>query len=84
MVLKLSDLMSYVVYKGKQKSVTLMDEIKHIQDYIDLERLRYGDRLNLEFNLSGNVEDRSLPPLLLLPFVENSFKHGTGNGPGLI
>lgn len=76
MVLKLSDLMSYVVYKGKQKSVTLMDEIKHIQDYIDLERLRYGDRLNLEFNLSGNVEDRSLPPLLLLPFVENAFKHG--------
>lgn len=78
-VLKLSDLMSYVVYKGRLKTVTLLDEISHIQDYVDLERLRYDDKLDFEFSVSGNLEDKQLPPLLLLPFVENAFKHGTNS-----
>lgn len=75
-VLKLADLMSYVIYKGRLNRVSLLDEIGHVQDYIDLERLRYGERLELNFNISGNVEDKYIPPLILLPFVENSFKHG--------
>lgn len=76
MILKLSDLMSYVVYKGKGKSVSLLEEVKHIHNYIDLERLRYGDKLEVEFSISGQIQDKHLPPLILMPFVENSFKHG--------
>lgn len=78
-VLKLSDLMSYVIYQTKNKQVPLTGEVKHIKNYLDLESLRYGDRLNIEFMLSGNLEGHSVPPLLLLPFVENAFKHGAHN-----
>ncbi len=75
-VLKLSELMSYVIYKGKKDKVSLHDEIVHIQNYIDLEKIRYGDKLKVDLGITGKIEDKALPPLLLLPFVENSFKHG--------
>lgn len=75
-VLKLSDLMSYVIYKGKNSKVSLPEEVTHIQNYIDLERLRYGDNLIAEINISGNIQGKFIPPLILMPFVENSFKHG--------
>jgi len=75
-VLKLSDLMSYVIYKGRQKQVSLLEEIGHIQDFIDLERLHYGASLEFNLNISGNVEEKYIPPLILQPCVENSFKHG--------
>lgn len=76
-VLKLSELMSYVIYDAKQKRVPLVNEIKHIQNYLDLEMLRYGERLNVDFEISGDIEGKVIPPVLLLPFIENSFKHGT-------
>lgn len=76
MVLKLSELMSYVVYRGKCKSVSLYDEIKHIQNYLDLEKIRYGRQLNAHLGISGEIGGKNLPPLLLIPLVENSFKHG--------
>lgn len=76
-VLKLSDLMSYVIYDANQKRVPLVNEIKHIQNYLDLEKLRYGDRLQIDFNVEGAIEGKKIPPVLLLPFIENSFKHGT-------
>lgn len=78
-ILKLSELMSYVIYKGRLNQVHLLDEIAHIQNYIDLERLRYGNRLDCKFEIKGNIEDKYIPPLILLPFVENSFKHGSRN-----
>ncbi|UXX78523.1 histidine kinase [Reichenbachiella carrageenanivorans] len=76
-VLKLSELMSYVIYDAKQKKVPLVKEIKHIQNYLDLEMLRYGERLNVDLEISGDIEGKLIPPVLLLPFIENSFKHGT-------
>ncbi|MGL1888804.1 MAG: sensor histidine kinase [Reichenbachiella sp.] len=76
-VLKLSELMSYVIYDAKQKRVPLVNEIKHIQNYLDLEMLRYGDRLDIDLGISGDIEGKVIPPVLLLPFIENSFKHGT-------
>ncbi|UXP32406.1 histidine kinase [Reichenbachiella agarivorans] len=76
-VLKLSELMSYVIYDAKQKRVPLINEIKHIQNYLDLEMLRYGDKLEIDLAISGDIEGKRIPPVLLLPFIENSFKHGT-------
>ena len=76
-VLKLSELMSYVIYDANQKLVPVINEIRHIQNYLDLEKLRYGDRLDAELSISGNLEGKKIPPVMLLPFIENSFKHGT-------
>ncbi|MBP2833011.1 histidine kinase [Aquimarina sp. U1-2] len=76
-VVKLSEFMSYIIYQGNKKRVSLLDEVKYIQNYIDLERLRFGDRVEVKFSISGRIEGFKIPPLLLLQFVENSFKHGT-------
>ena len=52
------------------------DEINHIKDYIDLEQMRFNDSLNITFKTIGNYSNVKIAPMLLLPFVENSFKHG--------
>ena len=79
-VLKLSELMSYVIYDGKQKKVHLAKEVGYIQNYLDLERLRFGDKLKTTFRVHGQVNNQKIAPLLMLPFLENSFKHGVGDG----
>lgn len=79
-VLKLSELMSYVIYEGKQKKVLLSKEISYIQNFLDLEKLRFGKRLKTTFEIKGHINDQQVAPLLLLPFIENSFKHGAGDG----
>jgi len=79
-VLKLSELMSYVIYDGKQKKVHLSKEISYIQNFLDLEKLRFGKRLKTTFEIKGHINDQQVAPLLLLPFIENSFKHGAGDG----
>lgn len=75
-VLKLSDIMQYVLYDIKEPVISLFDEINYIQNYLDLEKLRYGDKVNSKINIVGNIEDVKVPPLLFLPFIENCFKHG--------
>lgn len=75
-VLKLSDLMSYVIYDSAKTYVKLESEIDHIRTYIDLERLRYGDRLIVNISVEGNIENIKVPPLLFIPYIENAFKHG--------
>lgn len=75
-ILKLSELMSYVIYEGKQSRTPLRNEIKHIQDYLDLEQLRYGKRLEVAVAITGKIDSYYIPPLILIPFIENCFKHG--------
>lgn len=77
-VLKLSELMSFVLYESDQETIPLSREIKYIRNYIELEELRYGDRFTCNLSINGNT-DVSIPPLLMLPFIENSFKHGIRN-----
>lgn len=66
------------------KKVPLNNEIRFLQDYIELENIRHDNNKQVTFTIQGNTEDFRVPPLLLLPFVENAFKHGldqeTGNG----
>lgn len=75
-VLKLSDLLNYMLYECAADEVKVEKEIKLLKDYISLERIRYGERLNISFNILGEAEGKMIAPLMLLPFVENSFKHG--------
>lgn len=82
MIQKLSGLLHYMLYDCKQPLVTLEKELKMIQDYISLEKIRYGDRLDLEVTVNEispprEITSNLIAPLLLIPFVENSFKHGT-------
>lgn len=75
-ILKLSDIMEYVLYDVRETHVRLFDEIKYINNYIDLERLRFGDEIESVIDITGDIEKIDIPPLLFLPFIENCFKHG--------
>ena len=76
MLMELSDMLRYILYEGNQQQVALSKELKMISDYIELEKLRYGNRLEVTVDLPTNANRYSIAPLLLLPFVENCFKHG--------
>jgi two-component system, LytTR family, sensor kinase len=78
-VLKLSDLMSYMLYESNTPKTPLDKEISYLRNYIDVERLRFGQRLEVSFAVSGPTEQVHIPPMILILFVENSFKHGTRN-----
>lgn len=76
MVRQLSAMLGYMAGDGSGTLVTLEREVKLISDYINLERFRYGDTLDLQMEMDGKHNDKLVSPLLLIPFVENSFKHG--------
>jgi two-component system LytT family sensor kinase len=78
-VLKLSDLMSYMLYESGSARVALDKEIAYLQNYIEVEKLRFGQRLDVIFETSGNTEAAFIPPMVLILFIENSFKHGVKN-----
>ncbi|MBU2951812.1 sensor histidine kinase [Tamlana agarivorans] len=76
LVLKLSDMMQYILYEVKSSKASLLQEINHINNFIDIERIRFNDSVEAEMDITGDIEDVCVPPLLLLSFVENCFKHG--------
>lgn len=76
MVLKLSELINYMLYECVGDEVPLDKEIKFIRNYVDIEKMRYGDSLDVDIRIGGNTADRKIAPLIILPFVENCFKHG--------
>ena len=73
LVIKLSDLMQYVLYEVKSSKANLLEEINHINNYIDIERLRFKDRIESEMDITGDIGDVEVPPLLFLSFIENCF-----------
>ncbi|MGE5419157.1 MAG: sensor histidine kinase [Chloroflexota bacterium] len=79
MVIRLSNLLEYTLYSGKEQEVELQEELKQLIGFIDIEKLRFGNRLNLKINITEDLNGLLIAPLMLLPFVENSFKHGAGN-----
>ena len=76
LILKLSSLLSYILHDCKTEEVRLEKEIEIMKNYIDLERERYGSKIEISWNVEGDIRDRFIAPLLMLPFLENSFKHG--------
>lgn len=80
-ILTLSDLLDYILYECNAETVPLEKEIRCIEDYIRLEQLRYGKRLEVRFDKPDVLPNKAIPPLMLLPFVENAFKHGTSDTP---
>lgn len=72
----LSDMLRYMLYECDTPLVPLDKELKMVQDYVLLERVRYGNKLDVNIQVTGNTKDARIAPLLLLPFIENCFKHG--------
>src|SRR4029079_11824439 len=81
-ILRLSKILRFMLYETSGAYISIEQELKIITDYIDLEKLRYDESLRINFNY--NVEDmkQALPPLLLIPLVENAFKHGASETRG--
>ncbi len=75
-VLGLSSILRYILYEGNSEEVSLKRDIEILESYIALEKIRYEERLDLNFNLIGEVNEQKIVPLLMLPLVENAFKHG--------
>lgn len=76
LILRLSKMMRYVLYETNVPTVPLEKEIEHLQNFVEMQRLRVGEQVEIKFTVSGNTEDVEVAPLLFLPLVENAFKHG--------
>jgi two-component system, LytTR family, sensor kinase len=82
-ILRLSRLMEYLVYQSGEDKVFIKQELELIKHYVDLETLRYGSALDVQLDLDDVDETVQMTPLVLLPFVENCFKHGGKNEKGI-
>lgn len=82
LVLRLSDILDYILYRCNEKKVLLIDEITNLQNYIEIEKLRYSEKLSITIDFPEETNNLQIAPLLLLPFVENTFKHGVSHNPG--
>ncbi|PZX48524.1 sensor histidine kinase [Algoriphagus chordae] len=77
-ILKLSSLLQYMLYDTDEEKVRLKSEVDYLQSYVDLQKLRFGDRLTLNVNFDLQEDWHFIEPMLLIPYIENAFKHGTG------
>lgn len=75
-VMKLSDILDYILYRINTPKISIVNEIQIIENYIEIEKIRFTDRINLTLTHSFNSTDIQIPPMLIIPFVENAFKHG--------
>ncbi len=75
-VLKLAEMMRYMLYECNEKQVFLHKEISYLKNYLDLEKLRQSENMHISFETDGIVGEQKIAPLLFIPFLENSFKHG--------
>jgi two-component system LytT family sensor kinase len=73
----LEDMLHYMIEECEQPLVSLAKEIAILGDYFELERIRYGNSIDMQFEITGDCTGKVVSPLLMIPFVENSFKHGT-------
>lgn len=77
-LIKLSSLMRYMLYEADEEKVSLEKEMDYLQSYIDLQQQRFGKKVQVNVNMRSMDNQYQLEPMLLIPFVENAFKHGTG------
>ena len=77
-IVSLSQLMRYMLYESDDYRVSLSKEVDYIKSYISLQMLRFGDSVKTTIDIQGDIDAHTIEPMLLIPFVENAFKHGTG------
>ena len=77
-LLELAELINYTLYEADHEKIRLEDELGYLRVYIDLQMLRFKDDVTVQFNIPASVGDQCIEPMLLIPMVENAFKHGIG------
>lgn len=77
-LLKFSSLLRYMLYEADEEKVPVEKEIEYLQSYIDLQKQRFGNNVQVNVSLEENTNHHEIEPMLMIPFVENAFKHGTG------
>jgi sensor histidine kinase YesM len=77
-VVKLSELMRYMIYETNDSIVPISKELAYLESYIDLQKIRFGDDIQIDFKHELGPKSSQIEPMLLIPFVENAFKHGVG------
>jgi two-component system LytT family sensor kinase len=80
-ILKLSEIMRYMLYECNDNKVDLANELQYLQNFIDLQKIRFGDNSYVKFEVEGIITNQQIVPLLLISFIENAFKHGVANDP---
>ncbi|MBO9727713.1 MAG: histidine kinase [Chitinophaga sp.] len=75
-ILKLSTIMRYMIYESNEARVLLSQELRYLHDYIEIQRLRLPKDIDINYQLNGDADRLQIEPMLLVPFVENAFKHG--------
>jgi two-component system LytT family sensor kinase len=78
-ILKLSEIMRYMLYESNDNKVDLEKELLYLQNYIDLQKIRFGNKAFVDFKITGEVGNQKIVPLLLIAFIENAFKHGVAS-----
>ncbi len=76
MILKLSDLMRHVLYESRENFIPLKKEIEFVNNFIELQRIRLNEKVNIDFTINGTVNNKLIIPLIFEPFIDNAFKHG--------
>ena len=76
--LKLSELMRYMLYESDHAHIPLEKEVSYLKNYVELQEVRFGEDVDIRFSIEGEAADQMIEPMLLIPFVENAFKHGVG------
>jgi len=76
-ILKLSNLLDYILYQVNKPKVSLKEEILHVKEYIELEKIRFQDTLKVLFKYDEIAPEIQIAPMLFIPFIENAFKHGS-------
>lgn len=78
MLIKMSELLRYMLYEKDDSKIPIEKELAYLNNYIDLQKLRFGKKVVVTFDISIENDSLLIEPMLLIPFVENAFKHGTG------
>lgn len=76
MVAQLSEMMRYILYQSSERQVPLQQEISFLHNYVEIERIRHHRHISISFDVQGITDNVQIEPMLLLPFIENAFKHG--------
>ena len=80
-ILKLSEIMRYMIYESNDSWVALDKEVEYVQSFVELQKLRFKDGAAVEISINGEIDGQKIVPLILISFVENAFKHGVANDP---
>lgn len=81
LIIRLADLLSYIIYEGNAEKVPLSKEVEFIKSYVELQRVRY-ESCDISMNINGETTNKVIAPMILHTFIENSFKHGADKDTG--